>query len=108
CTGRAPLPARLAPEPVVCFAKPGGGYSKEYFTLDLPGPAHGAQSDWHARRGWVFVAVDHLGVGASSTPHAGARLDYTTLAAASQAAEQEVLRRLADGSLADGFPAVRN
>ena len=85
----------LGAEPVVCFAKPGGGYSKEYFTLDLPGPARGAQSDWHAQRGWLFVAVDHLGVGASSTDHDGARLDYTTLAAASHAAEQEVLRRLA-------------
>ncbi len=105
-TVQLPDPDTLAAEPVVCFAKPGGGYSKEYFTLDLPGPARGAQSDWHAQRGWVFVAVDHLGVGASSTDHDGARLDYTTLAAASHAAEQEVLRRLAEGALVDGYPPV--
>ena len=46
-TVQLPDPDILAAEPVVCFAKPGGGYSKEYFTLDLPGPARGAQSDWH-------------------------------------------------------------
>jgi alpha-beta hydrolase superfamily lysophospholipase len=107
-TVQLPDADRLGSEPVVCIGKPGGGYAKEYFTLDLPGPARGAQSDWHTERGWVFVAVDHLGVGASSTHHDGARLDYTTLAAASQAAEQEVLRRLAEGALVDDFPAVRD
>jgi len=92
--------------PVVCFAKPGGGYSKGYYTLDLPGPAHGAQAEWHAQRGWIFVSVDHLGVGASSTHHGLDALTYTVVAAASEAAEQEVLDRLAAGSLAEGFPAV--
>jgi pimeloyl-ACP methyl ester carboxylesterase len=92
--------------PVVCFAKPGGGYGRGYYTVDLPGPGTGAQAEWHAGRGWVFVSVDHLGVGDSSTRHDGARLDYSTLAAASQAAEREVLRRLADGTLADGFPII--
>ena len=92
--------------PVVCFAKPGGGYSKGYYTLDLPGPAHGAQAEWHAQRGWIFVSVDHLGVGASSTHHGLDALTPTVVAAASEAAEQEVLGRLAAGSLAEGFPAV--
>jgi len=93
--------------PVVCFAKPGGGYSKGYYTVDLPGPSsRGAQAEWHAKRGWIFVSVDHLGVGESSTQHDGMRLTYTTLAAASQAAEQEVLQRLATGELVAGYPAV--
>jgi hypothetical protein len=103
-----PDPDLLGGEPVVCFAKPGGGYSKEYFTVDLPGPGHGAQAEWHARRGWIFVSCDHLGVGASSTKHDPGRLDYTTVAAASQAADQEVLRRLADRTLLSGFPSVRD
>jgi alpha-beta hydrolase superfamily lysophospholipase len=91
---------------VVCFAKPGGGYSKGYYTIDLPGPARGAQADWHANRGWIFVSVDHLGVGESSTHHDPNRLDYTTVSAAAQAAEQELLERLAKGTVLDGFPAV--
>lgn len=105
-TVHAPDNDALGPHPLVCFAKPGGGYSKEYFTMDLPGPARGAQADWHAQRGWIFVSVDHLGVGASSTNHEAFRLDYTTVAAASQAAEEEVLTRLAKGDLFDGLPAV--
>jgi pimeloyl-ACP methyl ester carboxylesterase len=53
------------------------------------------------------VSVDHLGVG-DSTIHADKtlQLDYTTVAAGSQAAEQQLLERLAKGELVDGFPAV--
>jgi alpha-beta hydrolase superfamily lysophospholipase len=91
--------------PIVCFAKPGGGYSRGYYTCDLPGPAKGAQAAWHAERGWMFVSVDHLGVGESSL-HEAAKLDYTVVAAASHAAEQVVLRRLAEGMLSPGFPRV--
>src|SRR5262249_12130218 len=54
-----------------------------------------------------FVSVDYLGAGESSQ-HAPEKLDYSTVAAASHAAEQEVLRRLVEGSLAKGFPAVSN
>jgi hypothetical protein len=104
-TVHLPVPHRLAATPVICFAKPGGGYSRGYYTVDLPGPAQGSQAQWHTARGWIFVSVDHLGVGDSSL-HAPEKLDYTTLAAASHSAEQEVLRRLAEGALADGFPAV--
>jgi hypothetical protein len=92
--------------PIVCFGKPGGGYAKGYYTVDLPGPGRGAQAAWHAERGWVFVAVDHLGVGASSTDHDSARLDFAVVAAANHAAEVEVLRRLADATLVDGFPPI--
>ncbi len=104
-TVHLPDPGALAQSPVVCFAKPGGGYSRGYFTCDLPGPAKGAQAAWHAARGWIFVSVDHLGVGGSSL-HDGPRLDYTTLAAAAHAAEAEALRRLATGELAADFPKV--
>lgn len=107
-TVHLPDPASLPGQPVACFAKPGGGYGRGYYTIDLPGPGHGrgSQAAWHAARGWIFVSVDHLGVGASTTGHEPERLTYTVVAAASQAAEQEVLRRLATGTLADGFPAV--
>lgn len=102
-----PDPATLPEQPIVCFAKPGGGYSKGYFTEDLPGPTTGAQAAWHADRGWIFVSVDHLGVGDSTThPEKTMRLDYTTVAAASQTAEQQFLERLAKGRLVEGFPAV--
>ncbi len=95
--------------PIVCFAKPGAGYSRGYFTETLPGPdpgpRAGAQATWHAGRGWIVVAVDHLGVGASSQ-HDPERLAYTPVAAASEAAEAEVRQKLAAGTLIDGLPAV--
>jgi alpha-beta hydrolase superfamily lysophospholipase len=106
-TVHLPHPVRLASPAVVCFAKPGGGYSRGYYTCDLPGPAKGAEAIWHADRGWIFVSVDHLGVGESSL-HDAPKLDYTTVAAGSQAAEQEILRRLTEGSLVNGFPPVVN
>jgi hypothetical protein len=99
------LPDVLPDNPVICFAKPGGGYSRGYYTCDLPGPANGAQAVWHAERGWIFVSVDHLGVGASSL-HAPEKLTYTVLAASAHAAEAEVLRRLAEGTLDPAFPKV--
>jgi hypothetical protein len=100
-----PDPAAMAHTPVVCFAKPGGGYSRGYYTVDLPGPARGAQADWHAARGWIFVSVDHLGVGGSSL-HAAGKLDYTAVAAGNMGAETEVLRRLAAGEIEAGFPPI--
>jgi len=100
-----PDPEDLPERPVVCFAKPGGGYSRGYYTCDLPGPAHGAQAGWHAARGWIFVAIDNLGCGDSSLHEIDA-LDFAELCAAAHAAEQDVLLRLANGVLADGYPPV--
>lgn len=90
-TVHLPEPGTVDERPVVCFAKPGGGYSRGYFTVDLPGPAHGAQAAWHAQRGWIFVSIDHLGVGDSTVPSDPERLDYTVVAAGNHAAEREVM-----------------
>jgi hypothetical protein len=101
------VPDEPASEPVVCFGKPGGGYARGYYTVDLPGPSHGAQATWHAARGWVFVSVDNLGTGDSSL-HDPERLSYRPVVAASQAAEQDVLEKLAAGTLVDGLEKIEN
>jgi alpha-beta hydrolase superfamily lysophospholipase len=106
-TVHLPAPGDLCQPPVVCFAKPGAGFSRAYFTGDLPGAGCGGQADWHAARGWVFVSVDHLGTGGSSAHHDPRRLDSATLAAASQAAEREVLGWLREGTLHDRFGPLR-
>jgi pimeloyl-ACP methyl ester carboxylesterase len=100
-----PDPAAFGPHPIVCFAKPGAMASRAYYTLDLPGPGAGAQASWHAERGWVFVAVDHLGTGGSTIPDTSLT-DFVTVTRAADAAEREVLRRLAEGSLGGGHPAI--
>ncbi len=93
--------------PVVCFAKPGAGYSRGYYTTDLPGPGPGvgAQADWHAERGWIFVSVDHLGVGGSSL-HGPDALGFAPVVAASEAAESDVVQKLAAGTLIDGLGKI--
>ena len=99
------VPDQVPTEPVVCFGKPGGGYALGYYTVDLPGPAQGAEATWHAERGWIFVALDHLGVGDSSQ-HDPERLSYTPVVAANQAAEAEVRQRLAAGTLVGGLGPI--
>jgi alpha-beta hydrolase superfamily lysophospholipase len=100
-----PDAAALPERPVVCFAKPGGGYSRFYFTYELPGPGRGAQADFHVARGWIFVALDNLGSGESSH-HATRSLNFANVTSAALAAEQEILLRLANGILLPGYLPV--
>ena len=97
----------------MCFAFPGGGYSRQYFTFDMPDGfgditdrASGGEAGWHARRGWIFVSCDHLLVGESSAPSDPEQLTFGVVAAANVATVEHVSAALADGSLADGFPPV--
>jgi alpha-beta hydrolase superfamily lysophospholipase len=102
-------PDLLPTDPIVCFAKPGAGYSRGYYTTDLPGPAHGvgSQAEWHAAQGWIVVAIDHLGVGDSSQ-HDPEALTFTRVVDASQAAETDVRQKLAAGTLTDGLGPVEH
>jgi pimeloyl-ACP methyl ester carboxylesterase len=107
-----PDPATLGAPPVVCFGFPGGGYSRGYFTFDMPdGSARGqagGQAAWHAQRGWIFVSCDHLFVGESSAPTDPTRLTFGVVAAANAATVAHVTSRLAHGTVSDGFPPVRD
>src|SRR5271170_2826036 len=58
----------LASPSVVLIAAPGGGYSKEYFDLRLPGRSGYSEAEFHTARGIVVLAYDHLGVGQSTIP----------------------------------------
>jgi pimeloyl-ACP methyl ester carboxylesterase len=98
------LPDALAERPVICFAFPGGGYSRQYWSFDLSGKNGEGEVGYHLDRGWVMVTVDHLGVGESTVPDGPISLE--TIAAANNAAVQEIAGRLAEGTLVDGFPAA--
>jgi pimeloyl-ACP methyl ester carboxylesterase len=97
----------LSDSPVVCFAFPGGGYSRRYYSFDLPGRSSGGQAGWHVGRGWIFVACDHLGFGDSTAP-GGNVLDFDNVALGNRATVEAVLAKLADGTMAPGYPAVRD
>jgi pimeloyl-ACP methyl ester carboxylesterase len=103
-----PDQAPAGAQPVVCFAFPGGGYSRAYFTFDMPGASYGGQAGWHARRGWVFVSCDHLSVGESDAPTEPEKLTFANVAAANAATVDEVLSRLRDGTVSDSFPALHD
>ena len=92
--------------PVVCFGFPGGGYSRGYFTFDMPGASGGGEAGWHASRGWIFVACDHLSVGDSDSPADPTRLTFEVLAAANAATVANVLAALRDGTLSANVPPV--
>jgi pimeloyl-ACP methyl ester carboxylesterase len=101
-----PSPDVRADPPVVCFGFPGYGYSRGYFTFDMPDSNDGGEAGWHASRGWIFVACDHLCVGESSVPTNAGALTIDLLAAANHATVTEVLRLLAAGALTDDLPPV--
>jgi pimeloyl-ACP methyl ester carboxylesterase len=122
-TATVHLPAAdaLASPPVVCFAFPGGGYSRRYYTLDLRGASAAGDADgdwagdaaagsagqagWHAARGWVFVSCDSLGFGDATAP-AGDVLTYENIALGNKATVAAVLAALESGTLLDGYPPV--
>ena len=97
----------LSDPPVVCFAFPGGGYCRRYYSFDMPDRAGRGEAGWHVARGWIFVACDHLGFGDSTVPD-GNVLNYDNVAAGNRATVDAVMRRLESGSMLDGFPAVRD
>ena len=97
------MPDELGSIPWSASASPAAGTPGATSPRTCPARARGAQAAWHAERGWIFVSVDHLGVGDSSL-HDSERLTYTPVVAASQAAETEVLQKLAAGTLIDGLP----
>lgn len=88
-------------QPVVLFAFPGGGYNRRYYDLQLQEGPDYSQAEYHAREGFVFVAIDHLGVGDSSIPQQP--LDYEAVARANNSAARQILDRLTRGTLGDGI-----
>jgi pimeloyl-ACP methyl ester carboxylesterase len=95
----------IADPPVVCFAFPGGGYSRGYFSFDMPGASGGGQAGFHTERGWIVVACDHLGFGGSTIPE-GSVLNYDNVASANLATVKAVMAQLESGTLAPGVAAV--
>jgi pimeloyl-ACP methyl ester carboxylesterase len=95
---------------VVCFGLPGAGYSRAYYTFDMPGSSVGGEAGWHVDRGWVFVACDCLGVGEATCPDTPEDpvLTYDVMARANRETVDQVMCRLRDGSVDPGFPPIRD
>jgi pimeloyl-ACP methyl ester carboxylesterase len=94
-----------ADPPVVCFAFPGGGYCRRYYSFDMPDSSGGGEAGFHTDRGWIFVACDHLGFGDSTDP-GGVALNFDNVARANHATVDAVMQKLESGTLTAGFPPV--
>ena len=100
-----PDDGHFADPPIVCFAFPGGGYSRHYYAFDMPDGEGGGEGGFHTKRGWIVVACDHLGFGDSTVPEGNA-LDLEIIAAANDATVREVMARIEAGTLAAGLPPI--
>lgn len=90
-------PQAWDPSLVVCFH--GGGYTRAYFDLAVPGHPGYSMAEHLAERGHVVVALDQPGVGASSRPRDGSALTVDVVVAAHQAACAEIVAAVRAGTL---------
>src|SRR5690606_38876409 len=96
----------LGDAPIVWFAWPGGGYTRRYYDLQLPGRTGYSQAEHLVARGAVLVACDHVGVGDSAIPEGA--FDHSEIARTSAAAARIVVDRLRAGALDHRLPALPN
>ncbi len=101
-------PPQLPKVPKVLVCLPGGSYTKAYYHLEVPHLPQDAYSFAlaMAQQGFIVVALDHLGVGESTTPPDGGQLTMQVLAAANAAAIRQIRKRLQAGTLIEGLPAL--
>jgi Serine aminopeptidase, S33 len=103
-----PDPEGEAPHAVlICW--PGGSYARAYWDMHIPGHPGYSFAEHMTARGFVVLAADHLGVGASSKPADGDRVGFDTMSAAAASFVSQVREMLASGSPEFGgrrFPSV--
>ncbi len=93
------LPDRSAGAPralLICW--PGGSYGRAYWDMHVPGHSGYSFADHMRYRGYLVLAADHLGVGASSKPADGDRVDFESVSAGAAAFVGQVRALLAAGA----------
>jgi hypothetical protein len=92
-----PDPDREPPRAVlICW--PGGSYARAYWDMHVPGHRGYSFAEHMTARGFVVVAADHLGVGASSRPADGDRVNFETMGAAAASFVAQLREMAAGGS----------
>ena len=85
---------------LICW--PGGSYARAYWDMQIPGHPGYSFADHMTARGFVVVAADHLGVGASSKPVDGDTVTFETMSAAAASFVTQISTMLAEGAPAFG------
>jgi pimeloyl-ACP methyl ester carboxylesterase len=81
---------------LICW--PGGSYARAYWDMHIAGYPGYSFAEHMTAQGFAVVAADHLGVGASSKPAEGDKVDLDTMSAAAASFVEQVRASLADGS----------
>src|SRR4051794_25322123 len=81
---------------LVCW--PGGSYSRAYWDMHVDGHEGYSFADHLTAEGFLVVAADHLGVGASSKPVDGDQVGFETMSAAAASFVEQVRTMLSSGS----------
>jgi pimeloyl-ACP methyl ester carboxylesterase len=93
-----PDPGREGPPHAVLICWPGGSYARAYWDMHIPGHPGYSFAEHLTAQGFVVVAADHLGVGASSKPADGDRVGFETMSGAAASFVAQVRSMLADGA----------
>jgi glyoxylase-like metal-dependent hydrolase (beta-lactamase superfamily II) len=88
--------AQSEPPRAVLICWPGGSYGRAYWDMRIPGHAGYSFAEHMTAQGFVVLAVDHLGVGASSQPADGDRVNFETMSAAAASFVTQVRSMLAE------------
>lgn len=100
----------LRDPPVVLFCFPGGGISRGYWHIETPSPVRLGNysfAEHMTERGYVVVAIDHLGVGESSRVDDPAAYTSEVVADVDAYAVDRIAARLGDGTAVDGLPPLQ-
>jgi pimeloyl-ACP methyl ester carboxylesterase len=81
---------------LICW--PGGSYGRAYWDMQIPGHPGYSFAEHMTAKGYLVLAADHLGVGASSKPADGERVGFETMSAASAAFVEQVRGLLEGGA----------
>ena len=86
------------PPRAVLICWPGGSYARAYWDMHIPGHCGYSFAEHMTAQGFVVVAADHLGVGASSKPADGDRVDFETMGAAAASFVAQLRQIVAEGA----------
>jgi pimeloyl-ACP methyl ester carboxylesterase len=103
-TGTLFVPDRAHHPLTIALLVPGGGFTRRYYDLDLPGHEDYSAALYLAERGIVAVAIDSLGTGESSVPDDGRRVTLDISAAALGEVARQLRTMAAEGRLDLSLP----
>jgi alpha-beta hydrolase superfamily lysophospholipase len=86
---------------ILCLA--GGTYDKTYWHLEVAGYPGYSFAKHLVSRGYVVIALDHLGVGGSTDPERSGSIDLTLLAKGDASAAKQVRDQLTHGTLMESL-----